>query len=126
MTNPILKPFDLEAAKAGKPVVDRRGQHVRIICFDAKTQGYPLVALIHIRGDEIPFSYTEHGRFYGKGDSPCERDLFMASTKREGFVNLYPPSINNHRQTVFHVSKNSADRDADSTRVACIRIEWDE
>ena len=29
-----LKPFDLEAAKAGKPVCTRDGRKVRIICFD--------------------------------------------------------------------------------------------
>ena len=31
-----LKPFDFEAAKAGKPVCTRDGRKVRIICFDAK------------------------------------------------------------------------------------------
>lgn len=31
-----LRPFDLEAAKAGKPVYTRDGRKVRIICFDAK------------------------------------------------------------------------------------------
>lgn len=31
-----LKPFDLEAAKAGKPVCTRDGRKARIICFNAK------------------------------------------------------------------------------------------
>ena len=31
-----LKPFDLEAAKAGAKVITRDGRPVRIICFDRK------------------------------------------------------------------------------------------
>ena len=31
-----LKPFNLEAAKQGKPVCTRDGRKARIICFDAK------------------------------------------------------------------------------------------
>lgn len=40
-----LKPFDLEAAKAGKPVCTRDGRKARIICWDKKGN-YPIVALI--------------------------------------------------------------------------------
>lgn len=31
-----LKPFDLEAAKQGKPVCTRDGRKARIVCFDLK------------------------------------------------------------------------------------------
>lgn len=41
-----LKPFDLEAAKTGKPVCTRDGRKARIICFDKKDINYPIVALI--------------------------------------------------------------------------------
>ena len=41
-----LRPFDLEAAKAGKPVCTRDGRKARIICFDAKCNK-PIVALIY-------------------------------------------------------------------------------
>lgn len=41
-----LKPFDLEAAKQGKPVCTRDGRKARIICFDAKGNN-PIVALIY-------------------------------------------------------------------------------
>ena len=33
-----LKPFDLQAAKSGKPVCTRDGRKVRIICFDSKSK----------------------------------------------------------------------------------------
>lgn len=44
-----MKPFDLEAAKAGKPVCTRDGRKARIICFDAKCIK-PIVALIQGSG----------------------------------------------------------------------------
>ena len=48
-----LKPFSLEAAKAGKPVCTRDGRKARIICFDRK-DNTPIVALIErVDGIEI-------------------------------------------------------------------------
>ena len=45
--NNKFKPFDLEQAKAGKPVCTRDGRKARIICFDTKTLGdYPIIALV--------------------------------------------------------------------------------
>lgn len=34
LINKTMKPFNLEEAKAGKPVCNREGNDVRIICFD--------------------------------------------------------------------------------------------
>lgn len=49
-----LKPFSLEAAKAGKPVCTRDGRKARIICFDSKWR--PIVALVtECNGEEIPY-----------------------------------------------------------------------
>lgn len=58
-----LKPFDLEAAKAGKPVCTRDGRKARIICFDAKCNK-PIVALIYDCNKETVFQYLESGRFF--------------------------------------------------------------
>ena len=41
-----MKPFDLERAKAGDPVVCRAGWPARIICFDRLCDRYNIVALI--------------------------------------------------------------------------------
>lgn len=41
-----LKPFDLETAKAGKPVCTRDGRKARIICFDMNSfNNHIIVAL---------------------------------------------------------------------------------
>lgn len=41
-----MKPFNLELAKQGHPVITRNGKKARIICFDRK--GEPIVALIEV------------------------------------------------------------------------------
>lgn len=41
-----LKPFNLEAAKAGKPVCTRDGRKARIISFDRHGEDCPIIALV--------------------------------------------------------------------------------
>lgn len=82
-----LREFDLEAAKAGKPVCTRDGRKARIICFDANGE-YPLVAIIYLDNDAEDIKrYTIRGRYYG--DSESNNDLMMLPEKKEGWVNLY-------------------------------------
>lgn len=47
-----LKPFDLEAAKAGKPVCTRDGRKARIVCYDRKSENYPILALVENNSNE--------------------------------------------------------------------------
>lgn len=42
-----MKPFNLEEAKAGKPVCTKCGFPVDIICFDTTNERWPIIALIH-------------------------------------------------------------------------------
>ena len=97
-----FKPFDLEAAKAGKPVCTRDGRKVRIICFDYKgdANAYPILALIstsNLSGvpSEIIIKYTEDGRYAKYNDVENDEDLMMLSEKKEGWakvrkdINLY-------------------------------------
>ena len=87
-----LKPFDLEAAKAGKPVCTRDGRKARIICWDKKGN-YPIVALIqdNENSEHIEY-YTENGIFSNGGNNK-NRDLMMLPQKKEGWINLCK---NNH------------------------------
>ena len=86
-----LKPFDLEAAKAGKPVCTRDGRLARIICFNRKFlyegEDYCIVALIN-EGcyNEAIYSYTNDG-LYTPGKTN-KSDLMMLSEKKEGWVNI--------------------------------------
>lgn len=72
-----MKPFNLEAAKAGKKVVTRDGRDVRIVCFDMQNESFPLVAIIKQEGGhESHSSFTAQGRFHDDGEE-SDRDLFM-------------------------------------------------
>ncbi len=107
-----MKPFNLEAALAGKPVVTRDGQPVpELHLFTASDCDYPVVALI---GDTVE-TFTKKGEF--RRLEPGHRfDLFMASEKREGWVNLFRgistmPCLGN-----IHPSKLAAEEGA---RLGC-------
>lgn len=83
-----MKKFDIELAKQGKPVCNRRGDDVRIVCFDRISENYKIIAL-HKRDDkEGIYSHRLDGRVTGPGeDSEC--DLFMKPEKRRMWVNVY-------------------------------------
>lgn len=58
-----LKPFDLNAAKAGKPVCTRDGRKARIICFNTKTLcDYPIIALVENADNSIYEAAYSFGR----------------------------------------------------------------
>lgn len=59
-----LKPFDIEAAKAGKPVMMENGTLIhRFLCFDRKYPGYPIVATyIGKDGVEHTETFTVDGK----------------------------------------------------------------
>lgn len=57
-----MKPFDLEAAKAGAPVCMRDGMEARIICFDRVDLEYPIIALYKTElGIEHMRSFSPNG-----------------------------------------------------------------
>lgn len=56
-----LKEFNLEAAKAGKPVCTRDGRKARIICFDLNNKNFPIVAIINCDSEENAYQYDIDG-----------------------------------------------------------------
>lgn len=72
-----MKPFNLEEAKAGKPVCNRAGEDVRIVCFDRKSDfNTPIIALHTNDGAEDLFSHRIDGK-YREGCLVSKFDLFM-------------------------------------------------
>ena len=71
-----MKEFDLEAAKNGAAVCTRDGRPARIICYDAKGGGYPIIVLIDDGGIENPVDVNENGEYFEGCED--EDDLFMA------------------------------------------------
>lgn len=119
-----FKPFDLEAAKAGKPVCTRDGRKARIICFDAKCNK-PIVALIYDCNKETVLQYLENGRFFV--DQIDKYDLMMFPQKKEGWVRIYKSASN-----VYYLSSNiykteeEAKHSSDCCYVGAFKISWEE
>ena len=81
-----LKPFDLEAAKAGKPVCTRDGRKARIICFDRDWDMH-IVALVSDTLGESVHYYLSNGKV--DFDKQNDEDLMMLPEKKEGWINIY-------------------------------------
>ena len=127
-SKPILKEFDLEAAKAGKPVCTRDGRKARIICFDAKGT-HPIIALVSdpdIEGAEIPFCYTNDG-FYNNPNCESNHDLMILPEKKEGWVNVYRDFNIVHAKNIFDTREEALKNiDGGENCVATVKIEWEE
>lgn len=113
-----LKEFNLEAAKAGKPVCTRDGRKARIICFDRNWE-YPIVALIECEnGEEMISACDKDGkaRIYETQGT----DLMMLPEKKEGWIII-------HKEAIY--DKETAEKIARETTANVIRIqkvEWEE
>ena len=84
-----MKPFNLEEALAGKPVVTREGKKVtELYLFKTMKNAYRLFACI----DGKVVQCTIKGEFYTVSEeSPY--DLFMYEPIVEGWVNIYQHSV---------------------------------
>lgn len=84
-----MKPFNLEAAKRGEPVIQRCGRLARILAFDSQVkfleQQIPLVVeFLNEEGEWVVKNYTSKGSraLSDGGDS----DLFMAPRKERRWI----------------------------------------
>lgn len=112
-----LKPFDLQAAKAGKPVCTRSGKPVRIICFDVKGAKHPIIALVKEDGYERVCSYMPDGRRFEE-EKEWSDDLMMIPERKEGWVNVSKFSL--------YASKEEALSHKTYDIIATIKISWEE
>ena len=86
-----MKPFDIELAKQGHPIQTRDGRPVRIICYDRKSHLgiYPIIALVPMKEDREDIIYYTKKGIYSNTGKQTGLDLFMTTTKKEAWVNLY-------------------------------------
>lgn len=80
-----MKPFDLEAAKRGEPIVTRDGRAVSFVAY-LPTLKKACHRVIVTDGDTIQCC-DERGNAIDYG--PHDWDLFMAPRKRTVWVNVY-------------------------------------
>ena len=134
----IMKPFSLKEylkdfSKKYR-VVTRDGRDVKIICTDAKGI-FPVIGLVmdnpgSENSSESPYSFRENGKY-----NQCERfesslDLFFASEKHEGWINIFKSSndIAFLGQSLIFESKEDAENGGKGcdSYAATIKIEWEE
>ena len=109
-----MKPFDLTAAKAGKPLVTRDGRKARFVGNTGDGRRYSIAAAIDAEKDIE--TYTASGRRFGDSEE-SNFDLFMAPERRTVYVNLYRTSLGGGRGHIsrwFH-SKEDAEREGSET-----------
>lgn len=124
-----MKEFNLEEAKAGKPVCTRDGRRARIICWDMKG-GYPIVALIEDKdwGETIS-GYDKHGHIWCHNftEDMKRYDLMMAPEKKEGWINLYRTSTGvSTCGPVCRTKEHAFEGRIKADYITTIKIEWEE
>ena len=128
----IMEKFNLEKylANPSRKVVTRDGKNVRILCTDRKLDSKEVVGLtMNNDGTEGLLSWSKQGKLLSLNDSSF--DLFFASEKHEGWVNLYKWLGKEYTYHLGNVYNSKAEAENGSSNnnykyVATIRIEWEE
>jgi len=85
-----MKPFNLERALAGEPVITRNGKKVtELLLFKSGKLIQPLFGIIE--GEEGYFCFNKDG-MYNISSTEASYDLFMALEKKSVWVNVYEDS----------------------------------
>ena len=80
------KPFNLQAAIAGEPIVTRDGRKARFIAHIPEAESaYRVIA--YVEGETRSDEWHDNGEFL-KGEV-CDDDLFMEVNTRTVYVNFY-------------------------------------
>lgn len=113
-----MKEFDINLAKAGKPICTRDGRKARIICFDLKNGEYPIVAAVGNDSSEILFYYTTNGEIADGFES--DKDLMMFSEKKSGWIKV-------KKDVNLYDTKEEADRKMiGNDEYVTAKVEWEE
>lgn len=124
-----LKEFDLEAAKAGKPVCTRDGRKARIISFDRHGEDCPIIALVvdskNAECEEV-IDYTLDGICNENIINHNKYDLMMFTRKKEGWLNIFK-DFEDTVCCVYPTEKEALeDGEIEKDYITTIKIEWEE
>ena len=118
-----MKQFSLEEylKNPSRKVVTRDGRNVKIHCTDYTDDS---LIIAKIEGEDCSHSFYKNGSYIGDKKSP--RDLFFATEKHEGWVNIFKGEDFYH--TFIYNSKEDAERQGETfyNYVTTIKIEWEE
>jgi len=120
-----MKPFDLQKAIAGDPMVTRDGRAVRFIAYVSEFEESSRL-LVAIKGVKNVRAHYENGSY--TADALHDADLFMAPKKRTVWVNVYETRLNTVRNhgncaAVFDTEEGAHNNaDGNGVRVTAIAI----
>lgn len=129
-----MKQFNLAEylENPNRQIVTRDGRPAKIICTDRKFEflnaQYPVMALIKDfdnDSDESSLSFTIDGKtIYGFDDNT---DLFFVPEKKEKWANVHrsPIGVNWLGKDIYD-TEEEAKADTSKSRVATVKIEWEE
>ena len=123
-----MKPFSLEEYLKNpfRKLITRDKRKARIICTNKKGN-YPIIALIEKNvNNEIANYYYEDGRT--SHELTNNLDLFFASEKKEGWVNVFKTDIDMFKSGRIYNSETEAKESVvcDEKYVDTVKIEWEE
>ena len=122
-----MKAFSLEEylKNPSRKVVTKDGRKVRILCTDFNNPDFPVICGVESSTNEQLCSFTRDGSYFIGESSPC--DLFFASEKHEGWINVYKWG-ENYRYTgdIFSSKEKALKNVKGCDDVATIKIEWEE
>ena len=109
-----------------RKIITKDGRSVRIICTDAKGN-FPIIALVEMyNGAETVLRLRENGNFYN--DTEDSRDLFFATEKKEGWINIYKTPDGVSHPSEIYTSKEVAEASAKNRvyYITTVKVEWEE
>lgn len=130
-----MKPFNLKEylANPNKKLVTRDGREVeRILCTDA-VGNYPIVALVKTYDgtSDRAIMYTKEGMYINGQTNGY--DLFFASEKHEGWINIFHGKDGPLTGNVIFASKEEAEESSrhccgftEGLYVTSGKVEWEE
>lgn len=121
-----MKPFNLDEylENPNKKVVTREGRPVTILCTNFLSSE-PIVA--EIKELNCSMSFDTNGRHCNNSIARNPSiDLFFATEKREGWINIFKEEDYYH--TFIYNSKEDAEKQGETfyNYVTTIKIEWEE
>ena len=122
-----MKQFNLDEylKNPNRKVITRDGHDVRIVCTDCKNYEYPTVALVTCDDDEFVVNCTKEGKCHTS--NKYKYDLFFATNKHEGWVNVYMNCNERNLGTLYSSKKDALEvAKANDNYVATVKIEWEE
>lgn len=129
-----MKQFNLEEylKNPSKKVVTRDGMPVRIICADRKDLDAPIVALVDYgtaEGERVLY-YTKEGKVHTDDSLVSNADLFFATKKHEGWVNIFKGTKNNNYYVgnphIFESKEDAEEAAKEWSGYMSVKIEWEE